>query len=156
MSSASQLRATSRRDRHTSERGRLNGMARPCSYHRNVESDGNQHRSAVDPCQSTPDDSSVLMMLTPPTLSTSICEVPEHFSRCGGSFSATWCISRNGSMLTTSIYCSWISLISAATGQTSDPSGRDAGKSCRNHNDLLEACGGADARHYGRDAKTIC
>ena len=48
-----------------------NGMARPCSYHRRRESDGNQHMSAIDPCQSTPDDSSVLisipLMLTPPT-----------------------------------------------------------------------------------------
>ena len=35
--------------------------------------------------------------------------------------------------------------------------GQSAGKSCRNHNDLLEARGGADARHYRRDANTpIC
>jgi hypothetical protein len=35
--------------------------------------------------------------------------------------------------------------------------GQSAAKSCRNHNDLLEARGGADARHYRRDANTsIC
>lgn len=73
MSSAFQLRATSRRDRHTSERGRLPLMGWPgrAPTIGDVESDGNQHRSAIDPCQSTPDDSSVLisipLMLTPPT-----------------------------------------------------------------------------------------
>jgi hypothetical protein len=98
-----------------------NGMARPCSYHRRRESDGNQHRSTVDPCQSTPDDSSVLisipLMLTQPTGSGA------SLLRSGGQY-----------------------------GQARMP-----GKSCRNHNDLLEARGGADARHYRRDANTsIC
>ena len=76
MSSASQSRALRRvvRDRHTSERGRLPLMGWPgrAPTIGDVESDGNQHRSAVDPCQRTPDDPSVLVvsnseMLTLPT-----------------------------------------------------------------------------------------
>jgi hypothetical protein len=68
MSSASQSRALRRvvRDRHTNERGRLPPMGWPgrAPTIGDVESDRNQHRSAVDPCQSNPDDSSVYLVVS--------------------------------------------------------------------------------------------
>jgi hypothetical protein len=52
----------SRRDRHTSVRRRLPlmGWLGRAPTIGNVEPDGNQHRSTVDPCQSSSDSSSVL------------------------------------------------------------------------------------------------